>query len=445
MRLLKALLMATAIMMMSQAATAQGMSGSMHPYWDEAETVPYFEEYGAEEESTNIVSTCTRYEVPIGEEAAYLESITPVPCDETFEGCIEEREDEYGVLGSTGTGPHYYNNYKHTCDPDLGFGANYVRIRSGDHRNSGTVADIWMCFGRHMENYTYPAPDYDRPETLWYDSSPSGQDAACFNLGQGPSAPNTTVYYYFCYPEDNWYYFFSWLEPDDWKFIRFWMPSTDGLEIDELSIFHNNQFIYEDTEMDYWFDKYYNRQLFMDWRIAQYKHDRMAAIVGEDYMLSILELAAQDLGFSGARKYNGDDDSWCSEFAFYAIQQSEQLSTLCPTDLPAPLDTGDMSANRMYDWFDACNGGSRVIEDISGDPDQMESGYYLSVKNRDHSVIFVDWVGAVGGDFWVIDGNGHCDVNGRNAVCLYDRRWSDVESTESSPGADDIDFAGRTY
>ena len=193
MKLLKALVMGTAIMMMSQATAAQEVSGTLHPYWDEAETVPYFEEYGAEEESSYIESTCHRYEVPIGEEDAYFERTAIVPCDETFEGCLEERDDEYGVMGSTGTGPHYYNKHKHTCDPDLGPHANRVRIKSGSHVNAGTNANIWMCFGRHMEYYSSTNPDYDRPETLWYDNTPAGQDAACFNLGKGPSAPNTWV------------------------------------------------------------------------------------------------------------------------------------------------------------------------------------------------------------------------------------------------------------
>ncbi len=439
MRLLKALLMGTAILIMGQQATAQGMSGSLHPYWDEAETIPYFEEYGAEEEATYIASTCHRYEVPIGEEEAYFESTAIVPCDETFEGCTDGFENEYGVLGSTGTGPHYYNNHKHTCDPDLGPHANRVRIKSGSHQNAGTNANIWMCFGRHMEHYSSTNPDYDRPETLWYDDTPAGQDAACFNLGKGPSAPNTWVNYYFCWPDD-WNDFFSWLEPDDWKFIRFWMPSTNGLQIDTLVIKHNNQIIYEETGMDYWFDKYYNRQLFMDWRIAQYKHDRMAAIVGEDYMLSILELAAQDLGFSGARKYSKDDEGQCSEFAVYAIQQSEQFSSLCPTDRPRPLIDGDIGCGDMYQWFFYCNYSSRVIDDIYDHPELMKPGYYLSLHGRGHSVIFVDWVGAVGGEFYVIDSNGYHT----NTVALYNRGdWGD--GIHGNNAMDDVDFAGKTY
>ncbi len=188
--------------------------------------------------------------------------------------------------------------------------------------------------------------------------------------------------------------------------------------------------------MGYWFDKYYTRNLFMDWRIAQYKHDRMAAIVGEDYMISILELAAQDLGFSGARKYSGDDAAWCSDFAFYAIQQSERLSSLCPTDLPTPLDTGDIWVGDMYDWFDACNGGSRVIEDIYDHEDLMKPGYYLSIADWGHSVIFVGWVGAVGGDFYVIDGNGGYT----NTVALYNM-GANWEHTV----LDNVDFAGMTY
>jgi hypothetical protein len=438
MKLLATLVCAFAVLAFAAPASAQdeeteedSVSGDNNPYHDPAETIPYYEEYVNDEPEAFAESTCERVEVePEDQIWYYTEVALPPKCDTD---CDEEREDAEpsgGYMTDGGTGPRYYTDYPHTCDYDL---TNWVRIKAGSNANAGTTASIWMCFGQHYENYTYPTPDYDRPETLWYDDTPAGQDAACYNLGQGPSSPNSEVYYYFC-DYDDWYDFFSYLEPDDWDQVRFWTGSSDGLQIAEIEIMHDNQRIYEETGINFWMDKYYGRQMFLDWRIARYKHDLLEAIVGEAHMNPILEVAAQDLGRSGARKYNGEDKAWCSEFAVYVIQNGSALSAAC-SGIPTPLVTGNIDVSHIYTWLNGCN---RTISyaSLQSNPGLLKPGYYLSLNNRGHSVIFVGWVSTVGGEMWVIDGNGHCDAYGHNAVCLYTREWSNVLSS---------DFAGNTH
>ncbi|MCK9463645.1 MAG: hypothetical protein M0R80_28840 [Proteobacteria bacterium] len=414
------------------AQSSDEVSGESGPFNDPAETVPYYEEYVNDEPEAFAESTCERVEVkPEDEEWYYYNVALPLECDPEFEDCGED-DDGVGQSGGytlDGAGPQYYNDYPHTCDYDRN---NWVRLKSGSSASAGTVASIWMCFGQHYQTYTAPDPDYARPETLWYDDTPSsGQDAACFNLGQGPSTPNTTAYYHFCDYTD-WQNFFSWLEPDDWDWVRFWTGSSDGLQIEEIEIMHNDQQIYLETGVNYWMDVYYGRQLFLDWRIAKYKHDLVAAKVGGSHMNPILEVAAQDLGHSGARKYVSEDRAWCSEFAVYAIQHGSKLSSACP-GIPTPLVTGGISIpSDMEPWFSGC-GRKISYASVIANPSLLKPGYYLSWNDQGHSVIFVGWAGTPGsGDIWVIDGNGH----GWNSVRLNTRPWSEFKTS---------DFAGNTF
>ena len=115
-----------------------------------------------------------------------------------------------------------------------------------------------------------------------------------------------------------------------------------------------------------------------------------------------------------------------------AIEQATKLSSLCPI-IPKPLQHGAIDPYDMHNWFYSCSDG-RVLNSIRYTPHLTKPGYYLSLENQKHSVIFVDWVGAVGGDFYVIDSNGWYN----NTVALYNRGdWYD--------SVFGIDFAGKTY
>jgi hypothetical protein len=387
--------------------------------------VPFSEDAIVEENVPNSFTTVERVELTTKEEQEdyYLDVALPEECDPELDPSCLETEDG---CSSNGGGAHYYADFPTICDYSL---TNWIRIKAGTGASAGSTGHIWMCLGKHYESYTYPSPDYARPETIfYYDSPPTGMDAACIDLGQAPSAAGNEVYYYFC-DYTTWNNFFSWLEPDDWDDLRFFFGSTDGAQIAEIEIILDGQQIYLETGINTWLDLYYGRQLFMDWRIAKYRHDLLQAVVGSSYLNPILEVAAQDLGQSGARKYDGDENNWCSEFAVYAIQNGSRLSTSC-AGIPTPLVNGDIIADDIYTWLNGCG---RVLSysTIIANPNLLKPGYYISINNRGHSMIFVGWVGAVGGMMWVIDGNGD-----ENAVRFRQRTFGVFNST---------DFVGNTY
>ncbi len=399
---------------------------------DPYDIIPYSEDNLKEIVVSQVKSLVDRVELFTLEEQNdyYFDVALPIDCDpEIDEYCVEMGDG----CGSYGGGPTFYINKPTICDPGL---INWIRIKAGTSAHAGSPANMWLCLGKHYRTYTGPAPDYARPESKRYTGSPpSGMDAACINLGAAPSVPNAEVYYHFC-NGPTWDSFFSWLEPDDWDDIRFWFGSTNGLQVAEIEIVLGNQQIYLETGINTWLDLYYGRQLFMDWRVAEYKHDLLTAVVGKDYLNPILEVAAQDLGQSGSRKYRIGDGAWCSDFAVYAIQQGARLSIAC-SGIPRPLVTGDIGVQDMFTWLDGCG---RMIPhwELDANPGLMKPGYYLSINNRGHSVIFVDWVGAPGGMMWIIDGNGMT-----NSVRLRQKYWGAVNAAQ--PGMANYDFAGNTY
>ena len=404
---------------------SHSQSDGVGVYNDPSDSVPFEEDAFVEESVPDLSSPVERIELTTEKEQSdyYLNVALPEECNPDLDSSCLETEDG---CGSYNGGPQYYTNYPTVCDDSR---TNWVRIKAGTDGRAGSSGSIWMCLGKHYQSYTYPAPDYARPETIFYYSSiPDNMDAACINLGQAPSAAGNEVYYNFC-NSTTWNDFFSWLEPDDWDDLRFFFGSSDGAQIAEIEIMLNGQQIYLETGINTWLDLYYGRQLFLDWRIAKYRHDLVAAVVGTSYLNPILEVAAQDLGQSGARKYNGDDNAWCSEFAVYAMQNGSRLSSPC-AGIPTPLETGDIGVGAIYTWLNACG---RVLDysTITADPSLLQPGYYISINNRGHSMIFAGWVSTVGGMMWVVDGNGE-----PNTVRLRQRSFTAFLAT---------DFVGNTF
>lgn len=386
-----------------------------------------------------------------------------------------------------------YTNSKGPCDPKFGNDGNLVMIRSGNHSWAGTSSDqIFLCIGEHKRTYTTTSPKIERFEYRHFDDDPSSgtHDAGCFQLStlDGRSRPlhgswsnwqsgirmNKRQHeYQFAYcSNEMWDGFFRYLEPDSMRNFRLYTESADGLEITGLKIIQNRVRIYEENNMEAWLDRYQYRQIDLSWRIAQYKHNKIASKIttyrtnsalewddpnnwsvgsGHGFMPSTLEVAAQDLGYSGARKYNRQPVAWCSEFAAYVIENGAHLSNSCP-GYPDGLLEGDFSIQTIHDWLDGCN---RVTESVKNKPWLIRPGYYLSIgwdanQHKGHSVIFVGWAdgdhdGSIdpGEWYWEISGNNQCETDREvygatwksNMACVALRNWNDLN---------DDDFAGTT-
>jgi|GEM_PF-1807156 len=380
------------------------------------------------------------------------------------------------------------------CDHKFGREGNYIQITTS---TAGTKSSqIFVCFGRHKQRYNLN-PVYYRPEFRHYDDDPSTgvDDAGCIRLfdleGRYRSVSSNSwsnwktglkmtnsnhVYQFALCSKELWENFFKFLEPEAWNHIRIYTESSDGIQISGIKIVQNRVIVFEEDALNILLDRYHCRQIDLSWRIAQYKNDKITSKVtwwvpkrglpwddpanwhvnaSNRYMPSTIAIAAQDLGHSGARKYNRVDKAWCSEFALYVIENGAHLSNICP-DMPDGLIHGDFSIKTVHDWFAKCEGGSRVIKKIKKKAHLMRPGYYLSIgwvpaKKEGHSVIFVGWADGDGDGiidpgkwYWEISGNNQCRPEKEvynpnymsNFVCVALRNWNDLNNK---------DFAANTY
>jgi hypothetical protein len=439
-KLVVSLCCVTAIFCFSTGAVAQGdwaeneeddsWDGFYDPYTDEAEVIPYFELYVLDEPwielayaESDVISYVGSSPVPPDVEVVGKNEVVDPDV-----GGTETIEQPYSGLLSTGSN---YVNYPGPCDPALD---NRIIVKSGLSAGAGSVANLYVCFGERKKKYTHPNhPDYYRPEYERYGSLPAlytdanGSAAGCLNLGQMPTTTGQEKTYYFC-DETTYGYFFSSLEPDDIKHVRFVTVSGDGLEIDRIALVFNQRTIYDQTGINYWLDRYHNTQLDLTSRISEHKRNIMAAFSGTDYPYSILDRAAQELGIAGSRKYAMSDSAWCSEFALYAIMHGGIIQDGWCSN-PPPVMT-DIGVDDMRDWFGSC---SKRIDSIRTNTGAMRTGYYLSVNNRTHSVIFINWKPGDPTRFYAIEGNS----SPGNRTRLTERVWlNDVLAN---------DFAGKTH
>jgi hypothetical protein len=123
----------------------------------------------------------------------------------------------------------------------------------------------------------------------------------------------------------------------------------------------------------------------------------------------VLYAAVMDLGKSGAWKYaDGNDVAWCSEFASYAIRTG--------TGMPAP--EGSINVTKMKEFFDD-EGRLFTKADVEDGTYTLKPGDYVSINDKGHSTIFVEWVDYLV-KFKAINGNSG------NQVRISNFNWSSV-------------------
>ncbi|MCP4283956.1 MAG: hypothetical protein GY792_05835 [Gammaproteobacteria bacterium] len=248
-----------------------------------------------------------------------------------------------------------------------------IIITTSSHVNAGTASTFRFYIGNHYRTLT------------------------------GASTPNRIYTWDYSDSDSNWW---RNIHPDNWDHIRLQANSGDGMKIAHIKIMHNNYTIL-DTDVNAWLDKYHARKLVFDNEIAMTKWSML-----DNTRNPVLYYAVMDIGKSGHQKYMNADEAWCSEFASWAIRQGTGRST------PA----GPIWVQDMKDYFDD-RGRLYSKSDIEAGTYNLKGGDYVSINDRGHSVIFVEWTSYLN-TFRVIDGNWG------NRVRIRTVNWSDVGNSD---------------
>ncbi len=247
-------------------------------------------------------------------------------------------------------------------------GTTYIQITTASHANAGTANTFRWYIGDDYRTLT------------------------------GAVNPSTT--YKWSYSDSSWW---RNIHPDQWDQIRLQANSGDGLKIDHIKIMHNG-YVILDTDVDAWLDNDYGHQMVFDPEVAMTKWEQL-----DNTRNPVLYAAVMDLGKSGAWKYaDGNDVAWCSEFASYAIRTG--------TGMPAP--EGSINVTKMKEFFDD-EGRLFTKADVEDGTYTLKPGDYVSINDKGHSTIFVEWVDYLV-KFKAINGNSG------NQVRISNFNWSSV-------------------
>jgi hypothetical protein len=269
---------------------------------------------------------------------------------------------------------------------DYGELMNTLLIQTGSHVEAGSaVMGIQFLVGETPYFLAAPEGGFEADQSLIYD----------LNENDCPA----------CWDD---------LDPDDWDRLRLKTNSFDGLQVRWVGLVHSNVPVLWDY-VDAWLDLHYGFVLDLSLDTSM---QRWAAL--EYTRVTQLYYAAQDLGQTGAFKYDDTGRPWCSEFAAWALRKA---------GLATPR--GSISTASLASFFEG-EGRKHDREALDSGTYQLKPGDFLSLFGGNHSGLFVRWSSRSGktpqpGDtFLSIEGN----VS--NAVQLVVREWEDS----------DIQFAG---
>ena len=256
---------------------------------------------------------------------------------------------------------------------------NYFVMETGSHVNAGsTVEAIELRLSDFIVYLLAPSGGFQPNQIIQWD----------FNNSSCPTC-------------------WDWMDPDGWDIVKLVNESSDGIQVAKVSMVHSSMTVLE-SEPNAWLDRRYARVLDFSIENALTRWDELFLT-----RRTALYYASQDLGQTGSVKYVNADTAWCSEFTSWAIRK---------TGLNTP--SGSIGTADMKSWFQSVNRFYWQIQVEKGDYDLLP-GDYLSIRNGDHSVLFVGWKSMAGehprdGDvFYTIEGN-TC-----KSVRIRERTWGD--------------------
>jgi len=359
---------------------------------------------------------------------------------------------------------------RYPCDPKFGYKGNYLEVSTG---SIAAAQDALVCFGSVTEPET-------SSKKQWWDflKINSGNTVVnekrkvetCLNLETLPgrfqkvngswtpwqkqihlNRESTTFQFALCGSNDDlsvWKDFQSYLGVDSWDDMRIVSSNKDEVMIEKLRIVQNRVRILDNESneegnvtMLLQANSEGNREIRLAERIRKTKLNRtnclnlekgppyceqsVPGLEDKNDLSPVVIAALLELGHSGSKKYRREDNAYCSEFAFFVIEQSVQLSDVCTKTIPNPARE-DVNVKDMFRWFKRCK---RLIprEEIK---EKIKQGDFISVDNVLHSAIFLGWANPEKDSFWEISGNNRClperetfyaSKNKANMVCISKR------------------------
>jgi len=363
---------------------------------------------------------------------------------------------------------------KYPCDPKFGYEGNYLEITTG---SVASAKDIRVCFGSEVESEASTGKNWWE---FWkIHSGNSGESKSknaetCLRLailpgrfqeGNGKwttwqrevyvNREHTTFQFALCGSSKDdfiWEEFHKPLGVDSWDDLRLEALENNGVIIEKLRVVQNRVRILDNESNEEGHVGFLlqakaenHAEIRLAERIRKSKLRRLGCLnleTGPPYcegkvpgfennkeIPPVIKSALLELGHSGSKKYHRTDNAYCSEFAFFVIEKSMQISDICSKNVPNPARE-DINVKDMFRWFKTCK---RLIarEDIK---EKIKSGDFLSVDNMGHSTIFLGWADSEKRFFWEISGNNRClperetlyaPKNKANMVCIAKRNFSE--------------------
>lgn len=359
---------------------------------------------------------------------------------------------------------------RYPCDPKFGYEGNYLEVNTG---NITSPDDIQVCFQRENEPVTTGNKKWWEFWKAEIEAPAASDTTVCVKTSTLPgrflinkgnwsswqkqvslNRKKTSFQFALCGSSEDlsvWEDFQRYNGVDSWDGMRIKALSNNGVMIEKVRVVQNRVRVLDNESTEEGWVNFLlrddadgNDEISLAERIRKTKLNRINCLnlnEGPPYceqsvpglentydIPHVVITALLELGHSGSKKYHRENNAYCSEFAFYVIEKSVQLSNTCNSMIPNP-GREDVNVKDMFRWFKMCE---RLIrrEEIK---EKIKAGDFLSVDNMGHSAIFLGWADPGKNFFWEISGNNRCHPeretfyapkNKANMVCISKREFS---------------------